>query len=141
MVRNRIRVSIPLRLCLVIVGLKWIEVYWRGLKKKLVHITLQYTTYHLNPLQYQIIQTSPKALFGYSNIYPNPHVLRWILIYTPIHLSTCGLNIRVSQIVIGEWRIVRTFMLLYACSFVLLSCGKWNSGPGHGKKKNCYIML
>jgi hypothetical protein len=36
-------------------GYNGIEVYWgvlKGIEKKLVHITLQYTTYHLNPLQY-----------------------------------------------------------------------------------------
>ena len=44
-------------------GYSGIEVDWgvlKGIEKKLVHITLQYTTYHLNPLQYQIIQTRPK---------------------------------------------------------------------------------
>jgi hypothetical protein len=33
----------------------------KGIEKKLVHITLQYTTYHLNPLQSEIIQTNPKG--------------------------------------------------------------------------------
>jgi hypothetical protein len=37
----------------------------KGIEKKLVHITLQYTTYHLNPLQYQIIQTSPQRGVGF----------------------------------------------------------------------------
>jgi hypothetical protein len=46
-------------------GYSGIEVDWgvlKGIEKKLVHITLQYTTYQLNPLQYQIIQTSPKSI-------------------------------------------------------------------------------
>jgi hypothetical protein len=34
------------------------------LKGKLVHITLQYILYHLNPLQSKITQTSPQAVFG-----------------------------------------------------------------------------
>jgi hypothetical protein len=32
----------------------------KGIEKKLIHITLQYTIYHLNPLQSEITQTSPQ---------------------------------------------------------------------------------
>jgi hypothetical protein len=38
-----------------------------------------------------------EALFGYSSIHPDPHVLRWIVVqisltYTTIYLNTCGLG-------------------------------------------------
>jgi hypothetical protein len=42
----------------------------KGFKEKLVHITLRYVSYHLNPLQSEIVQTSPKlglVLAGRTN--------------------------------------------------------------------------